>query len=77
MNPEARWLAQHGGSPGWLEKSDPAGCDFVRVGWSMPPSLKLKDRTACPGPELLSCELLANPDAIADVLALNVHKIPS
>jgi hypothetical protein len=27
--------------------------------------------------ELLSCELLANPAAVADVLELNVHKTPS
>ncbi len=38
----------------------------------MPPSLT--DRTACPGLELLSCELLANPVAGTDDLALNVHK---
>jgi hypothetical protein len=38
----------------------------------MPPSLT--DRTACPGLELLSCELLANPAAVADVLVLNVHR---
>ena len=25
MRPKARWLAQHGGTPGWLEESDPAG----------------------------------------------------
>ncbi len=32
--------------------------------------------TACPGLELLSCELLANPAAVAYVLVLNVHKTP-
>ncbi len=37
----------------------------------MPPSLT--DRTACTGMELLSCELLANPIAVADAL---VHKTP-
>ncbi len=26
----SRGLAQHGGPPGWLEVTDPAGCDFVR-----------------------------------------------
>jgi hypothetical protein len=31
MSPRARGLAQHGGSPGWLEKSDPAGVIFVRM----------------------------------------------
>jgi len=25
MRPTARGLAQHGGPPGWLEESDPAG----------------------------------------------------
>jgi hypothetical protein len=75
MNPEARGLAPDGSPPGYLEVSYPAGCDFVRDGWSMPPSLK--NRTACPGPELLSCELHANPAAVAGVLVLNVHKIPS
>jgi hypothetical protein len=38
----------------------------------MPPSLT--DRTACPGLGLLSCKLLANPAAVADVLVLNAHK---
>ncbi len=41
MRPKARWLAQHGGPPGWLEESDPAGCDFVRDGRSVPPALKV------------------------------------
>jgi hypothetical protein len=40
----------------------------------MPPSLT--DLTACPGPHLLSCERLANPAVIVDVLILNVHKTP-
>ncbi len=43
MMPKARGLAQHGGPPGWLEESDPAGCYFVRDGRSMP------DHTTCPG----------------------------
>jgi hypothetical protein len=46
MRPKARGLAQHGGPPGWLEGSDPAGCDFVRDGRSMPPALT--DHTSCP-----------------------------
>jgi hypothetical protein len=36
--------------------------------------LSLTDCTACPGLELHSCELLANPAAVADVLVLNVRK---
>jgi hypothetical protein len=39
MRTKATGLAQHGGPPGWLEKSDPAGCDFERNGRSMPPVL--------------------------------------
>ncbi len=47
MRPKARGLALHGGSPGWLEESDPAGCDFVRDGRSMPPALT--HHTTCLG----------------------------
>jgi hypothetical protein len=36
---KARGLALYGGPPGGLEESDPAGCDFVRDGRSMPPAL--------------------------------------
>ncbi len=53
----------------------PSGRDLCCDGWSMPPSLP--GRTNCPGLELLSCELLANPAVVADVLVLNVHKKPS
>jgi hypothetical protein len=70
MRPKARGLAQHGGPAGWLEESEPAGCD----GRSMPPTLT--DRTTCPGLELLSCEHLAIPAAAAAGLLLNVHKQP-
>ncbi len=34
-----RGLSQHGGPPGWLEESEPAGCDFLRDGRSVPPAL--------------------------------------
>jgi hypothetical protein len=48
MRPKARELAHHGGLPGWLEESDPAGCDFfVRDGRSMSPALT--DHITCPG----------------------------
>jgi hypothetical protein len=47
VRPKAGGLVQHGGPPGWLEDSDPAGCDFVRDGRSMPPALT--DHTTCPG----------------------------
>ena len=36
---KARDLAQHGGSLSWLEESNPAGCDFLRDGRSIPPAL--------------------------------------
>ncbi len=75
MRPKARGLAQHGGPPSWLQENDPAGCDFVRDGRSMQPLLT--DRAACPGLELLSCQLLANPAVVAVVLVLNVHIKPS
>jgi hypothetical protein len=39
--------------------------------------LFMADRTAGLDLELLSCELPANPAAVADVLGLNVHKTPS
>jgi hypothetical protein len=61
MRPKARELAQHGGPPGWQEESDPAGCDFVRDGRSIPPAFT--DHATCPG-------------SGAD-LVRNVHKTPS
>jgi hypothetical protein len=61
MRPKARGLAQHGGLPGWLEESDPAGCDFVLDG---------RSNAAYPGgPHHLS-------RSGADLL-LTVHKTPS
>jgi hypothetical protein len=42
-----RGLAQHGGPPGWLEESEPAGRDFVRDERFIPPALT--DQTICPG----------------------------
>ncbi len=37
MSPKARGLVQNGGSPGWLDESNPAGCDFVSYGRSIGP----------------------------------------
>jgi hypothetical protein len=37
------------------------------------PSSLLTDHKACPGMELLNCELLAEPAAVADVLVLSVY----
>jgi hypothetical protein len=45
MKPKARGLDQHGGPPGCLEDSDPAGRDFVRDRRSMPPARHI----TCPG----------------------------
>ncbi len=39
MRPKARGLAQLGRPPGWLEESNPGGCDFACDGRSMPPAL--------------------------------------
>jgi hypothetical protein len=61
MRPKARGLAQRGGPPCWLKESDPAGCDFVRDGRSMPPALT--DHTTCTGLGL--------------IYYTNVHKTPS
>jgi hypothetical protein len=47
MRPKARGLAQHDGPPGWVEESEPAGCDFVRDERSVPPVLT--ENTTCPG----------------------------
>jgi hypothetical protein len=66
-------MTQHGGPPGWLEESDPAGkiCVVMDCPVSMP--LLLTDSTACPaGLKLLSCELLENSAAVADVPVLDV-----
>ena len=68
-------MTQHEGPPGRLEESDPAGLDLFCEGRSMQTSLTY--RTVCPCLELLNCNLLANPAAVADVLVLNVHKTPS
>jgi hypothetical protein len=51
MIPKARGLAQHGGPPGWLEESDPAGCDFVLDGRFIPSALT--GQTTYPGLELI------------------------
>ncbi len=64
-------MAQHGGPPGWGRVNQPGEilcCDGpVRVTF----------HDACPGLELLSRELLANPAAVAVFLVLNVYKTPS
>jgi hypothetical protein len=54
MRPKTRERTQHGGPPGWLEESDPAGWNLCCDGRSMPPSLT--HRAACPRLELLSCK---------------------
>ncbi len=70
--PKAREMAHHGEPPvaGWRRVTQPGK---IRVTLDGSCHLSLKDRTACPGLELLSCELLANQAADADVLVLNVQ----
>ncbi len=47
MRPRSTGLAQHGGPPNWLEKSDPAGgVVLYLIGRSIPPALT--DHTSCP-----------------------------
>jgi hypothetical protein len=54
---DSRWLAQHGGLPGWLNESDPCSkSNFVRDERSIPPALT--DETAYLGLGLLSCQRL-------------------
>ncbi len=54
MRPKARGLAQHGGSLGWLEESDPTVMDG-------PFRLPLSVLYRLPWQELLSCELMGFP----------------
>jgi hypothetical protein len=62
MRPKDRGLTQHGGPPGWLEESDPAR--DIHDGRFKPPAL------------VCSCSdaILANRDAVADVLVLVAQK---
>jgi hypothetical protein len=46
MRPKARGLAQHGGPPGWLEESDPAG--FILYVMDGPYRLPFPYSTGCP-----------------------------
>jgi hypothetical protein len=57
MSPRASGLAQHGGSPGWLEESDPTGVIFVRM--AVPPAFTVPYRLS--SQELPSCELMEFP----------------
>jgi hypothetical protein len=52
MRPMARGQTQHGGPPGWLEESDPAGVIFYVMNG---PAVSVPCRL--PGQELPSCEL--------------------
>jgi hypothetical protein len=64
MRPKARGLAQHGGLPGWLEESDPAGVIFYVI--DGPYRLSFPYRTGCPDRScpLPSCELMEFPAAV-------------
>ncbi len=60
QNPLTRGLAQHGGLPGWLEESDPAG--VILCVMDGPYRLPFPYRTGCP--ELSSCQLMEFPAAV-------------
>ncbi len=69
MRPKGRGVVQHGGPPGWLEKSELGRCDFVRTG-----------RTAClfrTIPVALTEAAQLRPDGISSscyiYIAVNVH----
>ncbi len=65
-------MTKHG-LAGWRTVTRPGEICVVMDGpSSMPPSLT--ECTTCPDLVLLSCELLANTAAVADVLVLNVYK---
>jgi hypothetical protein len=46
MRPKARGMSQHGGPPGWMEESDPAGVILYVVDGTL--RLPLPYRTGCP-----------------------------
>ncbi len=64
MRPKARGLTQHGGRPGWLEKSDPGRCDFGRD------RLPFPYRTGCPN---RSCPQLRADGISSCYYIINVH----
>jgi hypothetical protein len=45
MRAKARGLAQHGGPPGWLEESDPAGVFLYVIVWAVPPAFSIPYRS--------------------------------
>ncbi len=57
----------------WRRANQPGEICFVMDG----PWPSLTEFTVCTCLELSSCELLANPAAVADVLVLNAYKTPS
>jgi hypothetical protein len=64
MRPKARGLVHHGGPPGWLEESDPAGCDFVCDGRSMAACLFSTVPVARTGAAQLRADGISNPAVI-------------
>ncbi len=62
MRPTARGLVQHGGPPGWLEKSDPAGVIMYVV--DSPNRLPFPYCTGCPDRSCHSCVLIEFPSAV-------------
>ncbi len=67
-----RWPNTEARLAGWRRVTKPRGVCVVMDG-----PCRLPFSSAWPGLELLSCELLANPAAVSDVLVLIVHKILS
>ncbi len=72
MRPKARWLAQHGGPPGWLEGCDLAGVIlYVMDG---PCRLPFPYRTGCPDG---SCPAVCWWNFQPCCYIVNVHNHPS
>ncbi len=60
MRPKARELVLHGGPPGWLEESDPAGVILYVTDGPYPPDFSVLYR-GCPD---RSCKLMEFPAAV-------------
>ncbi len=62
MRPKARGMVQHGGPPGWLEESEPAGVIFYVMDGLY--RLPFPYCTGCPDRSCPACELMEFPAAV-------------
>ncbi len=52
MRPKARGLTLHGGPPGWLKESVPAGVILYKMDGPYPPDFSVPYRRGCPAQQL-------------------------